>query len=814
MHIGHDRPLLCLCAVWMVAACVGHAWLSARGMLWAARVCLILFLLLSIALALRRGLRGISLRKQPRLLTAALALLCMGTYLLNTGLYVAGQVTPADFPSIATADSIEDTASEEGSAPDLPVDPDAPIWEVRAVVEERLSGGNQITGYGLTLLSVGETDLTRRSRPARAYLLCAYTADLHPGYEITLRAQAVELEEAADSMAANLRGDGYSVGLLVEKETDCTVNATDSGGLSVSMTELRCRLAADLEAAVGSEGGGLPSALLLGDRSALAPTLRRDFSRAGVSHLLAISGLHMTLLFGMLALLLKLLRLPRRIRAVLLGVSALGYLCLLGFPPSATRAVVMLGLVYLSWLCSASADPLTSLWVAGALIIGVSPCALSDAGFWMSFSSTLGLLTASYLLRQFKFAPGSRILRRVLAFLTGLFCGVVAMTFSLWITSLSIGTVSLWSPLATLLLTPLCGFVLAVSLLCLPLSGQWVGERILLPALRRVCSWMQEITAAMAEPTGAVVSFRQPRTETAIRVVILLMTVCLLLWLFLRLPRTARGWGLLPAAVGWVAILLLAELPARLYPDEILTSYIHETTSSEAIILTRGHEAVICDIGDGSRTSLNAALEEAEGLGATEISALMLTHYHTRMPGTLWKLLATATVRELWLPCPTSTDDYYRMLACLHEAELRAVPVRLYDSGDTLTAFGDSPDAGIALTLYTASLSRSVQPVLLLHIAGSEGSNLTFCGGGTFESELADRATALTAASETVIYGAHPPARKQVYPYVPSDRTESIVFADEATVAWLDPSSLPESGIPTMGIGGFRMILYTINRRL
>lgn len=64
------------------------------------------------------------------------------------------------------------------------------------------------------------------------------------------------------------------------------------------------------------------------------------------------------------------------------------------------------------------------------------------------------------------------------------------MTFSLWITSLTVGTVSLWSPLATLLLTPLCGFVLAASLFALPLAGQWVGGTVLLPALRRVCGWM------------------------------------------------------------------------------------------------------------------------------------------------------------------------------------------------------------------------------------------------------------------------------------------------------------------------------------
>ena len=57
----------------------------------------------------------------------------------------------------------------------------------------------------------------------------------------------------------------------------------------------------------GDESRGLPSALLLGDKTYLSDSTRRDFSRAGVSHLLAISGLHVTLIFGMLAVFLRLI---------------------------------------------------------------------------------------------------------------------------------------------------------------------------------------------------------------------------------------------------------------------------------------------------------------------------------------------------------------------------------------------------------------------------------------------------------------------------------------------------------------------------
>lgn len=822
MNIGHNRPLFCLCAVWMLAE--GLAWAAfgsdGRRTLILGGICAGISAALLLSCLFLRGFREKSVRRP---LTAGIAVLCAALSLLNSGAYFAGRITPSSFPGsadVSASAAAEDDRDDTGeSEPDLPDAAGAPVWEVRAVVSERLSGGSQLTAYGLILRSVQGEKVGGVLRPARAYLLCTYAASLQPGNEVVLRAQAVTTEEAAGDFAVSLSGDGYTVGLLSGDEDDCTVTAEQTDTFSVKIGNLRRRLAARLEAAVGADGLGLPSALLLGERGDLAPTLRRDFSRAGVSHLLAVSGLHLTLLFGMLALLLSLLRVPRRAQAVLLSVSVVGYLTLLGFPPSATRAAVMLGLVYLSRLCASSADPLTSLGLAGALIPGISPCAVADAGFWMSFSATLGLLTVPAALRGEK--PGrngktaqkrgklyravTAVTARAAAVPAALVSGVAAMTFSLWITALSVGTVSLWSPLATLLLTPLCGFVIAASLLAIPLSGQWIGETVLLPALRRVCGLMGDVAAWMGEPSGAVISLSRPRTADAIRALILAVTLLLLLWLFLDLPRKVRAAALLPAAAGWAAVLLLACLPARVYADEVLTSYIRPTSSSEALVLARGREAVICDLTDGSRTALNAALEEAESLGATEISALMLTHFHTRTAGSLRRVFTAATVRALWLPRPDTAEDYYRMLACVQEAQLWNVEVYFFEPGEQLTAF-DTGGGGVALTLYTDRLERSAQSVLLLHIAGRDGA-VTYCGSAVSESGLADTAGRLTSDSEAVIYGAHGPKAKQSFSCVLSGRTRYICFADETAAAFLDPDSLP-SAPPRMGTGRLRLTLH------
>ena len=200
MRIGHHRPLFCLCAVWMLAAGLGCVLSGFDGhqMLPAGAVCTGLAAgVLSVCLLLRL-LRRITAR---RACAVGLALLCAGLSLLNSGAYFSGQVTPDSFPGLPADSGIPASDGAGEDAPDLPDAADAPVWEVRAVVAERLGGGSQITGYGLILRTVQGEPVGSALRPARAYLLCTYAANLQPGYEILLRAQAVTPEDAAGELS-------------------------------------------------------------------------------------------------------------------------------------------------------------------------------------------------------------------------------------------------------------------------------------------------------------------------------------------------------------------------------------------------------------------------------------------------------------------------------------------------------------------------------------------------------------------------------------------------------------------------------------
>lgn len=652
---------------------------------------------------------------------------------------------------------------------------------VTGTVTDRRGAGSYLTSYEVRLTSVNGEEAN-----GLVLLTCHYVSDLQAGYSLEATVTVTSLDEAAGDGydATALLGDGYSAGLLSEAETDVTVTGEDAGGLSVRVGALRRRLAVRLNQ-LTPEAEGLPSALLLGDKTALSDSVRRDFSRAGVSHLLAISGLHVTLLFGMLEGLLRLLRLPKRVRAVVLFVCALGYLTLLGFPPSATRAVVMLGAVYLSYLLSARADPLTSLGLAGALILAVTPYAVADAGFWMSYLATLGLVAVMPEVNRIaKERAGRASLLSVGFFkaLTGIFVGLVAMSFTLPVVAVVIGEMGVLSPVSTLVLTPFCGIVLVLSLLALPFGGGAVGT--LLGGLTEgICGVMASLTAWMGDPSWAVVSLKHP----AVAPIAFSMLAGALILLAVRLPKRKHWTVALPLLAGWIAIGGVLGIHALVTDGEMTVGFVQPSSQSDMLVLTEGHEAVVCDLSNGSLTAMSRAARTAEDAGATEIAVLMLTHYHSRTAGSLTAFLSRETVRALWLPEPDTEEEYYLLLSYLEKAEAAGVPVCLYGKGESLTLFG-----GCQAVLETAMLARSVQPVLLLSLDAGARSRVVYCGSAVFESELSGPASALVAEADTVIFGNHGPLVKAPFGEGLTYREgAAVILSGEGDVAgWFDTEAI------------------------
>lgn len=196
---------------------------------------------------------------------------------------------------------------------------------------------------------------------------------------------------------------GYSRNPLIEL-------AEPDPGWGLAVTRLRMSLSAALRSRLPGEAGGFVAAILTGDRSGVGLDTTEALRRSNLAHLLAISGLHMGLLVGVvyggmragLALIPPLaLRWPiRKIAAVVALGAAAFYLALSGGNVATQRAFVMAAVMLVAVLANRRAVSLRSVGMAALIVLVWRPEALLTAGFQMSFAATVALVAVFALLRN------------------------------------------------------------------------------------------------------------------------------------------------------------------------------------------------------------------------------------------------------------------------------------------------------------------------------------------------------------------------------------------------------------------------------
>jgi competence protein ComEC len=163
----------------------------------------------------------------------------------------------------------------------------------------------------------------------------------------------------------------------------------------------RRELFARIDRVVPEPGNALLKGLMFGERAYLGRDIEESFRNAGVMHVLAVSGLHLGILLGLFWWIFRRAGLSITLTYGLLLPLVLLYLTLVGFKVSLVRAALMFAFVALGWVLTERGmilrswiDPLQGLSAAAFVILALSPSALFDVSFQLSFAATAGILIA------------------------------------------------------------------------------------------------------------------------------------------------------------------------------------------------------------------------------------------------------------------------------------------------------------------------------------------------------------------------------------------------------------------------------------
>jgi competence protein ComEC len=238
------------------------------------------------------------------------------------------------------------------------------------------------------------------------------------------------------------------------------------------------------------EVANLLKALTLGEREAIGAELRERFQRVGVSHVLAISGLHIgmvaaaafALFYRLLAWVPLLLRnlLVRKGAALLTLLPVAGYAVLAGLAPSTQRALLMVTVLLATFWVGRTHNWLNLLAAAALVILLVFPPALTLVSFQLSFAAVLVIIMGMQAAPLPAPGPSSTLRRKVaLRIIALMWVSALAVLGTMPLVMHHFNQVSWVGPLTNLVVVPLVGFVVVpaglLGIVCAPLSTALSG---------------------------------------------------------------------------------------------------------------------------------------------------------------------------------------------------------------------------------------------------------------------------------------------------------------------------------------------------
>ena len=448
---------------------------------------------------------------------------------------------------------------------------------------------------------------------------------------------------------------------------------------------LRCRNAVFflLEQAPAGASRGLVKALVMGDRSEISSDVRDMFCRMGVSHVLAISGLHMGMLATMTFFLFRWLlsfseRLLTggwsiRIAAMLCVVPILVYGALAGRTPATERAVIMVVLFLFAIVLAKETDAINTLASAATVILMASPCALFDISFQLSFSAVLSILyihQRGYAIFLPNTSPLAPFLKRPVQFLV---VSLAAMLGTLPLTLLYFNQMSFIGLAGNCIMVPLVGFgavpvgLIAVFILPFTESGAlWILERTI---------QLLDLCFMLVEPLERV-AWVSARTVTPTILEIGLYYGAM--WSFLNLRRSRAAKVLLLVVVCVSAVDGAYWLQRRFFHQDLRITYLDVGQGNAALIELPGGECMLVDGGGSFKNRFDvgrnivAPFLWSKKIG--RIDTLVLSHPHPDHLNGLLFIAHHFHVREVWMNEDTVNNAmFYAFKKTLTEKGIKKV---------------------------------------------------------------------------------------------------------------------------------------------
>ncbi len=447
-----------------------------------------------------------------------------------------------------------------------------------------------------------------------------------------------------------------------------------NGGIYSFAVFMRNKLKSSIRDLYPDETGEILSAMMTGDESDVDSDIVNAFRNTGMAHVLAVSGLHLTLIASAITWFLRRFYINRKIIAVIVCVFIWFYAAVAGFPMSSLRAAIMITIMLIGIIADRLHSPLNSLGIAILIICLVNPYAAIDAGLIMSFSSTFGLIEVAPKLnkyvQKYLFKNRSGKWLDLAKDIVSIF--VTSFTASIFILPASVlyfGKISLLSPVTNTILVSVSVLFLGIGFVAVLLSlfGN-IGSFIAYPFM--TIDWfigkiLLQIIKFFDSIPGTVINTGK-NTVTAVFGCIL---IAVLFIVFFRSSKNRKHLFII-CSFCCSMIVFVWFMSARVLNDRVSISVFD--TGKSVMVLAK-HESSSLLIGDGGDDyDLSLVQYDLQDQGISEITALIMTDLSEDSSRNMDALVNNLNPEMVFIP-----NEKYHYDEVKYHADIRSVPIEL-----------------------------------------------------------------------------------------------------------------------------------------
>ena len=484
---------------------------------------------------------------------------------------------------------------------------------------------------------------------------------------------------------------------------------------------------------------GLVQALVTGNRDNLSDPFTTSLQRAGLSHTVAVSGMHLAFLAGLLSMLFGGWR--RLASLVTIPVTIL-FTLTAGCTPSVVRAAVMILLLHIGPLFYRERDEFTSLGGALLLLLLYNPFSAAHIGLQLSFAAVAGIFLCAQplqtaLMARIPFRPAKRwtfwwAIQLVPKFIVSTFCATLgASVFTVPLSAIYFQSVSLIAPLSNLLTLWAVGILFGAGVLIGTL-GVFVPELAALVALpiAPLGRYLNAVIDGLSSLTFSAV------TTQSVYYRAWLVLVYLILILIPILPGKKR-W-IIPTCCGVTTLCLAMLLNAWSFWWGSGAITVLDVGQGQSVLVRSGQFLCLVDCGGDSYDSAGDIAADFLGdYGVGRLDLLVLTHFHADHANGVAQLLKRVQVDTFAIPPATGEEEPLReeILSAAQEKGVEVLEVGedtllTLDQDRTVQLYaplgaGETNEAGLTClvsngdfdTLITGDMGADVEQQLLAHAA-------------------------------------------------------------------------------------------------